>query len=669
MKARFLAFLVLFLSFTPVWAQNLADLGNDLVIEDVSQDSAEVNASQETTPQTATPENETPKAETALEGEKADEEKPSSKVEKIFNSDDEVVDITVDADEIPDEAKPENDVMVQSSIEAAEKARESDPAKTEEGADEKADFVAEELPEELPEEEPEAPAADPAAASKQPAAAAAGSYETLTPLEIALQKTLKNPRVTVNFFIEKLIQNKYDEAILAMDFSAQPDLSKLERHNLAYQLLGILSRLDHFQLNGIPEKYDRNECYLMPDKNYHAIVLTRQPDGTWRFGTATVADIPTFYDKIKAKTPNFIRKTWMAFLPEFMFHHYCGMALIQWCMFFIAVCFGILAAWWLPKICTYLTLLCIHLMNGRKEYTPYIQRVYSPLAIYAMFGIWYFGLLYSGASPVILRNALLVLHPLGIFFLMISLLRAVDVFAFWFRKRLEQTRNKTVTVLVDITTGGLKFLVVCLGIVLVAEVFGFSPLGIISGMGIGGVAVALAAQQTISNFFGSLTILLDRPFTVGDRIVIGNVEGTVESIGVRSTRIRTLYDSSVIIPNGTLSTDTIDNLGRRAAHRFRTMLTVTYDTTPEKLQEFCENIKKILKEDPAVLEERSVVSVYDFSESSIDILFNTFFRAENGAEEFAIRERLLIAILTLANETGVDFAFPTQTNYVISEKN
>ena len=654
MNARFLAFLVLFLSFAPVWADEPTDLDLGLEIEVVPE--AAADSQKELAPQ--------PQVE---QEEKTDEEKPSSKVEKIFNSDEEVVDITVDADEIPDEAKPENDVMVQSSIEAAEKARESDPAKTEEGADEKSDFVAEELPDELPEEEPEAPAADPAAASKQPAAAA-GSYESLTPLEIALQKTLKNPRVTVNFFIEKLIQNKYDDAILAMDFSAQPDLSKLERHNLAYQLLGILSRLDHFQLNGIPEKYDRNECYLMPDKNYHAIVLTRQPDGTWRFGTATVADIPTFYDKIKAKTPNFIRKTWMAFLPEFMFHHYFGMALIQWCMFFVAVCLGILAAWWLPKICTYLTLLCIHLMNGRKEYTPYIQRVYSPLAIYAMFGIWYFGLLYSGASPVILRNALLVLHPLGIFFLMISLLRAVDVFAFWFRKRLEQTRNKTVTVLVDITTGGLKFLVVCLGIVLVAEVFGFSPLGIISGMGIGGVAVALAAQQTISNFFGSLTILLDRPFTVGDRIVIGNVEGTVESIGVRSTRIRTLYDSSVIIPNGTLSTDTIDNLGRRAAHRFRTMLTVTYDTTPEKLQEFCENIKKILKEDPAVLEDRSVVSVYDFSDSSIDILFNTFFRAENGAEEFAIRERLLIAILTLANEMGVDFAFPTQTNYVISEK-
>ncbi|MBQ6109605.1 MAG: mechanosensitive ion channel family protein, partial [Thermoguttaceae bacterium] len=461
---------------------------------------------------------------------------------------------------------------------------------------------------------------------------------------------------------------KYDEAILAMDFSAQPDLDKLQRHNLAYQLFAIISRLDHFQLNGIPENYDRNECYLMPDRNYHAIVLTRQPDGTWRFGTATVADIPSFYDKIKAKTPKFIRKTWMGFLPDFMFHHYFGMSVVQWSMFFIAVCLGIIVAWALPKICARVTLLFIHLVKGRKDFIPYLSRVYSPLALYMMFIIWYFGLVYVSASPVILRNAFLVLKPLGLFFLMLTLLRAVNVFGLWFRKRLERSRNKTGTVLVDITTGGMKILVVCIGTIMIAEVFGFSAIGIISGMGIGGIAVALAAQQTIANFFGSLTILLDRPFTVGDRVVIGSIEGLVESIGVRSTRIRTLYDSSVIIPNATLSTDTIDNLGRRAAHRFRTMLTVTYDTTPEKLQEFCENIKKILKEDPDVLEDRCTVSVYDFSESSIDILFNTFFRADTSAQEFAIRERLLLSILKLASEMGVDFAFPTQTNYVISEK-
>ncbi|MCR5164915.1 MAG: hypothetical protein K6C40_12915, partial [Thermoguttaceae bacterium] len=171
MNARLLAILILFVSIATVWAQDPTDLDLNLGIEEVPE--AAADSQKEVAPQL-------PAAE---EEKKADEEKPSSKVEKIFNSDEEVVDITVDADEIPDEAKPENDVMVQSSIEAAEKARESDPAKTEEGADEKSDFVAEELPDELPEEEPEAPAADPAAASKQPAVAA-GSYETLTPLEI-----------------------------------------------------------------------------------------------------------------------------------------------------------------------------------------------------------------------------------------------------------------------------------------------------------------------------------------------------------------------------------------------------------------------------------------------------------------------------------------------------
>lgn len=662
MNARFLAFLVLFLGFAPVFAQDPTDLDLNLGIEEVPETAADSLKG-------AVPhEKEIPQLKAAPEAEKPAPEKPVSKVEQMFNSDDEVVDITVDADEIPDEAKPENDVMVQSSIEAAEKVRESDHSKTEESADEKSDLVAEELPEELPEEKPQAPASNSSPANNPPTSAA-GHSENLTPLEISLQKTLKSPRAMVNFFIEKSVEKKYDEAILAMDFSAQPNLNKLQRQNLAYQLLGIISRLDHFQLNGIPEKYDRDECYLMPDKNYHAIVLTRQADGTWRFGTATVADIPSFYEKIKTKTPNFIRKSWMAFLPEFMFHHYLGMALIQWALFFFMVCVGILAAWVLPKICAHLTLLFIHLVNGQKDFIPLIRRVYSPLALYAMFFIWYLGLVLGRVSPVILRYALVVLHPLGLFFLILSLLRAVSVFGLWFRKRFEKKRNKTATVLVDIILGALKILVVCIGIIRIAEIFGFSALGIISGMGIGGIAVALAAQQTISNFFGSLTILIDRPFTVGDRVVIGSVEGLVESIGVRSTRIRTLYDSSVIIPNATLSADIIDNLGRRAAHRFRTMLTVTYDTSPEKLQEFCAKIKKMLEEDPDVLEERCTVSVYDFSESSIDILFNTFFRAETSAQEFAIRERLLLNILNISKEIGVDFAFPTQTNYLISEKN
>ena len=307
MNARFLAFLVLFLSFAPVWAQDPTDLDLNLGIEEVPE--AAADSPKESAPQLP-----------AVEEKKAGEEKPASKVEQMFNSDDEVVDITVDADEIPDEAKPENDVMVQSSIEAAEKVQESNPSQSEDVTDTKSELIAEELPEELPEEKPQAPASNSAPANNSPTSAA-GPSENLTPLEISLQKTLKSPRAMVNFFIEKSVEKKYDEAILAMDFSAQPNLNKLQRQNLAYQLLGIISRLDHFQLNGIPEKYDRDECYLMPDKNYHAIVLTRQADSTWRFGTATVADIPSFYEKIKTNTPNFIRKTWMAFLPEFMFHH------------------------------------------------------------------------------------------------------------------------------------------------------------------------------------------------------------------------------------------------------------------------------------------------------------------------------------------------------------
>jgi len=605
----------------------------------------------------------------------ADVSKASKMAEKFFNSEadeGEASPIVLEAEEVPDEAKPQNDVMVQSSLEAAGQSLPVGTTEVNSG-----ETAGEEVPQnaqnasEGPSEKSEVSASKEVQSTGKTSdsAPAPSSAENLTAQEIALQKTLTNPRATVIFFLEQCIQKHYNQAILAMDFSAQPTLSDVERENLAYQLQGIFARLDNFQFSGIPEEYERAECYLMPDRNYHAIVLTRQADGTWRIGAATVADIPSFYEKIHSKAPNFVRKTWLSFLPDIMFQEFFGMALIQWTFFGFFVLLGLGTAWVIPKIFAPLSLFLIHITQSKQEYTPLVRRVFRPLAFYAMVYVWFGGLKFVQAAPLVQSIAGHVIHPLGFLILTIMFLRGVDVFGLWFRKRLERRGNKTGTVLVDIISGGLKFLVVCTGVICIAQIFGFSALGIVSGMGIGGVAVALAAQQTIANFFGSVTILLDRPFTVGDRVVIGSVEGIIESIGVRSTRIRTLYDSSVVIPNSTLSTDTIDNLGRRAARRFRTMLTVTYNTPPEKLQEFCGRIKAILRDEPKVLEERSSVTVYDLSASSIDILFNCFFKAADATEENVMRERLLLKILKLAREMEVDFAFPTQTNYVIQEKN
>ena len=120
----------------------------------------------------------------------------------------------------------------------------------------------------------------------------------------------------------------------------------------------------------------------------------------------------------------------------------------------------------------------------------------------------------------------------------------------------------------------MKIVLVVIGMIMILQSFGFSAVGIISGMGIGGIAIALAAQNTIANLFGSVTVLMDRPFVIGDWIVTNNIEGEVEVVGLRSTRIRTFYNSLVTVPNNVLTTAIIDNMGRRHFRRYKTMLGV-----------------------------------------------------------------------------------------------
>ena len=182
--------------------------------------------------------------------------------------------------------------------------------------------------------------------------------------------------------------------------------------------------------------------------------------------------------------------------------------------------------------------------------------------------------------------------------------------------------------------------------------------------------VSLAAKDTISNLFGSLTVLLDRPFLIGDWVVIdGKIEGIVEEVGLRSCRIRTFYNSLVTIPNGLLTNAQIDNYGMRSHRRFTTTLTVQYDTKPEKINEFCDGIKKIILNQENIYKDNFHVYFNNMSAYSLDILLYVFFTVPTWGDELQERHRLLNKILSYGNEIGVDFAFPTQTLHVNGDKN
>lgn len=209
-----------------------------------------------------------------------------------------------------------------------------------------------------------------------------------------------------------------------------------------------------------------------------------------------------------------------------------------------------------------------------------------------------------------------------------------------------------------------SFLIFIVGGLVIIQNLGYNVTSILAGLGLGGLAIALAAKDTLSNIFGSLVILFDRPFVVGDWIQFDQVEGTVESIGFRSTQIKTFYDSVISIPNFTIANAQIDNMGKRKFRRTRFTLGVTYSTPPEKIKAFVKGIKDIIHAHPKTKKDYHQVSFSGYADSSLNIFINFFLKVSNWDEELQFRQEVFLEILKLAQQIEVEFAFPSQSLYI-----
>ncbi len=214
----------------------------------------------------------------------------------------------------------------------------------------------------------------------------------------------------------------------------------------------------------------------------------------------------------------------------------------------------------------------------------------------------------------------------------------------------------------------IKVFVVIIGCLIALQNFGVNVTALLAGLGIGGIALAFAAQDTVANVFGTITILLDSPFKIGDRIKIADTEGFIEELGFRSTRIRTMYNSLIIIPNQIVAKEKIDNLTNRNGWiRFRHVIGLTYAAAPEHIQQFCETLKSTLMQDPKVERERISISFNGFGESSLNIAVNFHFHIEDSEDDTVTAQKYLHLIHQLTNHMKLEFAFPTRT--LIMQKN
>ena len=241
--------------------------------------------------------------------------------------------------------------------------------------------------------------------------------------------------------------------------------------------------------------------------------------------------------------------------------------------------------------------------------------------------------------------------------------RGVDILAVYLQQMASRTESKLDDQLVPVIKKSLKFFVGVLVLVAMLQNMGYNVGSLLAGLGIGGLAVALAAKDTLANFFGGLVIFTDHPFRVGDWVRVGDVEGTVEQIGFRSTRIRTFPKTLVTIPNAKVVDDVVDNKTAMPVRRVRVSVGVTYETTADQMEALLEDLKAILRGDDGVDQEFIVVRFEEFGASSLNVRFQYFTKPVVYDEHLAVVERINLAVMRAIEARGLSIAFPTHTVY------
>jgi len=193
---------------------------------------------------------------------------------------------------------------------------------------------------------------------------------------------------------------------------------------------------------------------------------------------------------------------------------------------------------------------------------------------------------------------------------------------------------------------------------------GYNVGALLAGLGIGGIALAMAAKDTVANMFGGLTIFIDQPFKIKDRIKIGGYDGVVEEIGIRSSRIRTLEGRLVTIPNHKFTDNFVENVSSEPNRKVVLNLGLTYDTPPEKMELAIKILKNIQETDPGL--DNKIWLVFDsFGDFSLGI--NFVYYITDGQDKTEVISRINLSILKQFNDAGLEFAFPTQTIFTQQE--
>jgi MscS family membrane protein len=275
-------------------------------------------------------------------------------------------------------------------------------------------------------------------------------------------------------------------------------------------------------------------------------------------------------------------------------------------------------------------------------------------------------LIFPPAADQLADKAVSVLSTLAVFLFVYGLIELMVLELTKYAARDDNLLDQSFVQMMRMIT---KIALIAVGTIYLLRAFTGKPLSaLLAGLGIGGLAVALAAQDTLKNFFGSLMIMLDKPFTVGQRINYGGYDGTVEEIGFRSTRMRTLTGHLVTIPNEKVASESVENIGRRPSIRRLANITITYDTPPDKVERALNIIREILDNHEGLPPDFPPrVFFNEFNDASLNIVMLYWYHPPDWAAYMAFSEKVNLQIMRAFEAEGIEFAFPTTTNFLAQD--
>ncbi len=440
---------------------------------------------------------------------------------------------------------------------------------------------------------------------------------------------------------------------------AADQLARLLRHFNA--VAAVERQTAHDQPGSPASPWTGREVLLNDGRQSFRLTFKPTNDG-WRIGGETLSDLDAVYAQVFASEGSAALLLRGAGADWVVDRSFLGLRLYKWIGLFLLL---LLAVGLDALVRLAARVFAERLLAGRAGATvlkgvqqfvgpDMVKRTVRPLGLLAG-GLLAYSLLPALDLPLaaesILRTAAKAFALVATVW---SAYRVVDLVAEAYRRRPgDQHDTGAEGLLVPLVARTVKLFILALGLVFIAESLNLPVTSLLAGVSLAGAAVAIAAKGTLENIFGTFSVIMDKPFGVGDWVKIENIEGSVENISFRSTRVRTFADSLVTIPNATVMRASVDNLGPRARRRYSDRVVLPFDTPPEKIDAFCNEARRAASNHPKSVPGYTDVRAHDFGPGGIELLLSMLIEAPAPADELRVKHEVMLEVLGAARRSGV----------------